>query len=142
MHGSTTNLQKLFYIKVTCCGQDSALAQIVRIVQNAQLNKAPIQAYADGIANIFAPFVLCLSLLTFVTWYVLCILEVVPVSWYVDSFGGPFLFSLLFAVSVIVTSCPCALGLATPMALIAGSNVASKLGLLIKGGDVFEITHK
>lgn len=142
VHGSTTNLQKMFYIRVSSCGQDSALAQIVRIVQNAQLNKAPIQAYADKIANKFAPLVLFLSLLTFVSWYVLCLLEIVPADWYIDSFGGPFLFSLLFAVSVIVTSCPCALGLATPMALIAGSNVASKLGLLIKGGNIFEITHK
>jgi Cu+-exporting ATPase len=142
VHGSTVNLKQLVYMRVTASGVHSTLAQIVKVVQTAQLSKAPIQAYADRIAGIFAPCVLLLAVCTFATWYSLCLWKIVPIDWYIDSFGSPFLFALLFSVSVVVTSCPCALGLATPMALVTGCNMAASIGLLVKGGAVFELAHK
>ena len=144
VYGSTINTNCLLYIRVTAVGANSTLANIIRVVQQAQLQKAPIQAFADQVANVFAPAVLALAAVTFITWLLLCLVfKTVPPAYYEGDYGGPVLFSLLFAISVVVISCPCALGLATPMALIVGSNVAaSRCGLLIKGGSIFETAHR
>jgi Cu+-exporting ATPase len=130
------------YIQATSVGSDSALSQIARLVEDAQMNRAPIQAYADKIAGYFTPAVLMLSLLTFVVWYSLARSGVVPRSWFEAEYGDPFLFSLLFAISVVVVSCPCALGLATPTAIMVGTSVGALNGVLIKGGVAFEMAHR
>jgi Cu+-exporting ATPase len=142
LFGSTINQGNLIYIQVSTIGAESALAQIVKLVENAQMNKAPVQAYADRIASVFTPIVLFLSLFTFCTWFGLAQLNYIPKEWFVDDYGTPFLFSMLFSISVIVISCPCALGLATPTAIMVGTSVGANNGILIKGGPAFEMAHK
>ncbi len=144
VYGSTINQKGLLYIRVTSLGSESALAQIVELVGKAQMSKAPIQAYADRIAGVFTPFVLLLALTTFATWYFVSSTHRIPLSWYADAGYGvdPLLFSLLFSISVVVISCPCALGLATPTAIMVGTSVGAHNGILIKGGLPFEIAHR
>lgn len=144
VYGSTVNEKGLLYVKVTSVGSDSALAQIVQLVEAAQMNKAPIQAYADVVAGYFTPFVLCLALLTFLIWFFVAYSGQIPDNWYADAGYGknPLLFSLLFCISVVVVSCPCALGLATPTAIMVGTSVGAANGILIKGGPPFEVAHK
>lgn len=139
--GSTVNHSGLIYIRVSSIGSESALAQIVRLVENAQMSKAPVQKYADTIAGIFTPIVLTLALLTFVVWASLAWAHLIPREWFADEYGDPMLFSMLFGISVIVISCPCALGLATPTAIMVGTSVGAMNGILIKGGPAFEMAH-
>lgn len=140
--GSTVNQDTCIYVSVTSYGAESALAQIVRLVESAQMNKAPVQDYADRIAGIFTPIILCLATLTFIVWLSLSLTKVVPASWFENEYKDPVLFSLLFAISVVVISCPCALGLATPTAIMVGTTVGAQNGILIKGGLAFEVAHK
>jgi Cu+-exporting ATPase len=140
--GSTVNQDNCLFLSVTSYGTDSALAQIVRLVESAQMNKAPVQQFADRLAGIFTPIVLVLAVGTFVVWYSLCSSRVVPKSWFEEEYNDPVLFSLLFAISVVVISCPCALGLATPTAIMVGTTVGASNGILIKGGGAFEVAHK
>jgi P-type Cu+ transporter len=142
LFGSTVNQNGCLYVEATTVGSQSALAQIVRLVENAQLNKAPVQAYADRIAGIFTPLILFLATLTFTVWSCLCLSHIVPSSWYAEEYNDPWLFSLLFAISVVVVSCPCALGLATPTAIMFGTAVGAANGVLIKGGSAFETAHR
>ena len=116
--GSTVNQLSPLFIKATAVGSDGALAQIVRMVEAAQMNKAPVQAYADRIAGVFTPVVLSLSLLTYLVWSMLAWTHSIPQEWFEDEYGDPQLFAMLFAISVVVISCPCALGLATPTAIM------------------------
>lgn len=120
LFGSTVNQNNVLYISVTSLGSESALYQIIKLVEAAQMSKAPVQAYADRIAGIFTPIILVLSVLTFVVWCSLSLTHVVPKHWYTEDQNDPFLFSMIFAISVVVISCPCALGLATPTAIMAG----------------------
>lgn len=122
--GATLNQNGSFTFKATKVGEDTMLAQIVEMVKKAQTSHAPIQKLTDRISGIFVPVVLVLAIVTFVVWYV-C-LAATPVS------------AMLFAVSVIVIACPCALGLATPTALMVGTARAAKMGVLIKNGDALE----
>ena len=138
---SSARSSSTLYIRATSVGAESALAQIVRLVEDAQMNRAPIQAYADKLASIFTPVVLSLAVLTFLVWYSLSVSGVVPKAWFQDEYGDPVLFSLLFAISVVVISCPCALGLATPTAIMVGTSVGAMNGVLIKGGSAFEIAY-
>jgi len=125
--GATTNLNGCFLMKATHIGNNTSLAQIIKLVQEAQSQKAPIQKYADVISGYFVPFVLTISFLTFVFWYVACLTGIVA-----HPDGTPdFLFSLLFSISVVVISCPCALGLATPTAVMVGTGVGAQCGVLI-----------
>jgi len=139
--GSTVNQTGLLYVKVTSVGSESALAQIVRLVESAQMNKAPVQKYADKIASVFTPIVLSLAALTFGFWATMAWAHKIPRSWFADEYGDPILFSMLFGISVIVISCPCALGLATPTAIMVGTAVGALNGILIKGGPAFEMAH-
>ena len=139
--GGTINQQGLIHVRATRVGADTALARIVALVQEAQTSKAPIQALADRISGVFVPVVLGMALLTFATWYGLCLAGVVPDSWIEEGMDS-FLFSFLFAVSVVVIACPCSLGLATPTAVMVGTGVAARLGILIKGGAALETAHK
>jgi Cu+-exporting ATPase len=140
--GSTVNQNNCIYIRVTSLGSESALAQIVKLVEAAQMSKAPVQALADRVAGIFTPIILLLASLTFVVWLSLSSSGVVPASWFRDEYDDPLLFSMLFAISVVVISCPCALGLATPTAIMVGTAVGAANGILIKGGEAFEMAHK
>ncbi|RQM12157.1 hypothetical protein DD237_006398 [Peronospora effusa] len=144
--GSTMNQQGTLVIESSCMGgESSALSQICALIEDAQLHKAPIQAYADWLASIFAPCVLGMSVMTFISWATLLSLNLVPVEWKVelgaDALAGhsnDIYIAVLFAISVMVIACPCALGLATPTAVMVGCGVGAKQGVLIKGGLALE----
>lgn len=137
------NQTNCVYIQVTSLGADSALAQIVKLVETAQLNKAPVQAYADRLAGIFTPIMLLFAAMTFIVWYTLSLTHVIPISWFQSEYRhhDVYLFAMQFAISVVVISCPCALGLATPTAIMVGTSVGASNGILIKGGSAFETAH-
>lgn len=122
--GSTLNTNGTFTFKATKVGSDTMLAQIVDLVKKAQTSHAPIQNLTDKISNIFVPAVLIIAIITFVIWYVFL--------------GATVVNAMLFAVSVVVIACPCALGLATPTALMVGTARSAKMGVLIKNGEVLE----
>lgn len=122
--GSTINTNGTFTFKATKVGSDTMLAQIVDLVKKAQTSHAPIQNLTDKISNIFVPAVLIIAIITFVIWYVFL--------------GATVVNAMLFAVSVVVIACPCALGLATPTALMVGTARSAKMGVLIKNGEVLE----
>ena len=127
--GATINRTGSFRFRATRVGQDSMLAQIVRLVQEAQLSKAPIQRLADVVASYFVPAVIGVAALTFVIWLVF----------------GPtpaFTFALLNAVAVLIIACPCALGLATPTAIMVGTGKGAENGVLIRGGESLETAHR
>ena len=130
------------FVEVTGVGSDTALAQIIQLVQDAQTRAVPIQSFADSVSAIFVPTVCTLSLLTYMTWYALCSSNVVPVAWYEDLQESPATFSLTFAIACLVISCPCALGLATPTAVMVGTGVGARLGVLMKGGEALEVASK
>ncbi|KAJ8528749.1 hypothetical protein ON010_g14580 [Phytophthora cinnamomi] len=138
--GATLNTDGLFHMKVTAMDNDTALSQIIRLVEDAQTSKAPIQAYADYISSIFVPVVVGLALGTFVVWYILCARDVVPEHWIPDS-DGKFVFALDFGIATLVVACPCALGLATPTAVMVGTGVGAAHGVLIKGGEPLQAAH-
>ena len=122
--GGTLNQTGMLEYTVEKVGKDTMLAQIVEIVQHAQSSHAPIQKLADRIADIFVPVVLMIAIAVFAVWYVFLDAELAK--------------ALTFAVSTIVIACPCALGIATPTALMVGTGRAAKLGILIKNGEVLE----
>ncbi len=126
--GSTLNNTGTFLFKADKVGKDTMLAQIVEMVKKAQNSHAPIQKTADKIANIFVPVVLIIAILTYLVWYIFL--------------GSSNISSLLFAVSVVIIACPCALGIATPTALMVGTGRSAKMGILIKDGEVLEATDK
>ncbi|KAG6613474.1 putative copper-transporting ATPase [Phytophthora cinnamomi] len=138
--GATVNVDGLFHMKVTGVDNDTALSQIIRLVEAAQTSKAPIQAYADYVASIFVPTVLGLSLLTFSVWYMLCAFEFVPQSW-IPHTDSKFVFAFNFGIATLVVACPCALGLATPTAVMVGTGVGAEHGVLIKGGEPLQAAH-
>lgn len=123
--GGTLNRTGAFVFEVTRTGQDTTLQQIVRLVRDAQGRKAPIQRLADVVAGIFVPAVLVIAVITFALWFWLA-----PTS--------PFSMALIAFVSVLIIACPCALGLATPTAVMVATGKAAELGVLIKGGDTLE----
>ena len=122
--GSTINTNGTFTFKATKVGSETMLSQIVDLVKKAQTSHAPIQNLTDKISNIFVPAVLIIAILAFVIWYVFL--------------GATLISAMLFAVSVVVIACPCALGLATPTALMVGTARSAKMGVLIKNGEVLE----
>ncbi|MGY3716877.1 heavy metal translocating P-type ATPase [Sutcliffiella cohnii] len=126
--GATINKNGFLKMKATKVGRETALAQIIKVVEQAQGSKAPIQRLADKISGIFVPIVVIIAILTFVIWYVV----VDP-----GDFGG----ALVKLIAVLVIACPCALGLATPTSIMAGSGRAAELGVLFKGGEHLEQTH-
>ncbi|KAK9810274.1 hypothetical protein WJX72_007760 [[Myrmecia] bisecta] len=135
--GGTMNLGGTLQIRATRVGSDTALAQIVRLVESAQMAKAPIQAFADYVSSIFVPIVVGLALITWLCWYLAGSCGWYPAEWLPEG-HNPFLFALLFGIAVLVIACPCALGLATPTAVMVGTGVGASNGILIKGGDSLE----
>ena len=120
---ATLNKSGYFIFRATEVGEDTSLAQIIRLVDEANQTKAPIARLADKLAGIFVPFVLSLALLAFIVWILL---------------GKDFAFAFSIAISVLLVSCPCALGLATPVAIMVGTGVGAKEGLLFKSGEALE----
>ncbi|GLB59421.1 heavy metal translocating P-type ATPase [Cytobacillus sp. NCCP-133] len=127
--GSTINKNGFLKIKATKVGKDTALSQIIKVVEEAQGSKAPIQRLADRISGIFVPIVVSIAVITFFVWY----LWVSP---------GEFAEALEKLIAVLVIACPCALGLATPTSIMAGSGRAAEYGVLFKGGEHLELTHE
>jgi len=128
------------FVQVTGVGADSALSQIVHMVQDAQSKQVPIQKLADSIASVFVPVVVVFSFLTFLAWWTCCKTGIVPSGWYGEE--NPIAFSLMFGIASLVISCPCALGLATPTAVMVGTGVGASYGILMKGGETLEVASK
>ncbi|XJO75615.1 hypothetical protein BDV3_006266 [Batrachochytrium dendrobatidis] len=140
--GGTVNKSAMILMKVVKVGTDTALARIVKLVEDAQSCKAPIQAFADRISAIFVPGVLIVAMITLLVWSTAVLSGAVPKTWIPPS-RSPMLFAVEFAISVLVIACPCALGLATPTAVMVGTGVAAKFGILVKGGGAaLEMAHK
>ncbi|PMC37456.1 copper-translocating P-type ATPase [Bacillus sp. UMB0899] len=127
--GSTINKNGFLKVKATKVGRDTALAQIIKVVEEAQGSKAPIQRLADQISGVFVPIVVGIAVLTFFVWFI----WVAP---------GDFAEALEKLIAVLVIACPCALGLATPTSIMAGSGRAAEFGVLFKGGEHLEMTHR
>lgn len=127
--GATINKNGVLHIEATKVGKETALAQIIKVVEEAQGSKAPIQRIADTISGIFVPIVVGIAVVTFCIWF-----------FFIDATS--FSSSLEKAIAVLVIACPCALGLATPTSIMAGSGRAAELGVLFKGGEHLEATHR
>ncbi|MBE8987351.1 heavy metal translocating P-type ATPase [Nostoc sp. LEGE 12450] len=150
--GGTLNQSGAIAIQTTRTGSDTTLAQIVALVEAAQTRKAPVQKLADTVAGYFTYGVLTASLLTFVFWYFFGthIWTDITMSGEMEMMShathqaphSPLLISLKLAIAVMVVACPCALGLATPTAILVGTAMGAERGLLIKGGDVLEKVHQ
>ncbi|CAA2976824.1 probable copper-transporting ATPase HMA5 [Olea europaea subsp. europaea] len=139
--GGTVNENGVLHIKATRVGSESALSQIVRLVESAQMAKAPVQKFADRISKFFVPLVIILSFSTWLAWFLAGKLHGYPRSWIPTSMDS-FQLALQFGISVMVIACPCALGLATPTAVMVGTGVGASQGVLIKGGQALESAHK
>ncbi|KAG9313039.1 E1-E2 ATPase-domain-containing protein [Chiua virens] len=141
--GGTVNGLGTFDMLVTRAGKDTALAQIVRLVEETQTSKAPIQAFADRVAGYFVPAVISLSLLTFVTWMIIANVfnaDALP-TLFRQHGASTLAVCLQMCISVVVVACPCALGLSTPTAIMVGTGVGAKNGILIKGGVALEASR-
>ena len=123
---ATMNKAGFFRMKATKVGKDTTFAQIIRLVEDASASKAPIAKMADKIAGVFVPVVMAIALITGIAWVIA---------------GAEFEFALSCAISVLVISCPCALGLATPVAIMVGTGKGAENGILIKSGEALEVTH-
>lgn len=125
--GATMNQDGVIQVKVTAVGDDTTLREIIRLMENAALTKAPIARLADKVSGVFVPIVIGIALITFAVWMLT---------------GAEFSFALNMAISVLVISCPCALGLATPVAITAGTGRGAEMGILIKSAEALETAHK
>ncbi|MFA6073644.1 MAG: heavy metal translocating P-type ATPase [Candidatus Woesearchaeota archaeon] len=128
VYSGTINKHGAFKFKATKVGANTTLSQIIKLIEDAQGSRAPIQRFADTISSYFVPIVIGLSVLTFGVWYLTA--------------SASFAFAILAAVSVIVIACPCALGLATPTAIMVGTGKGAQNGILIKSGEALETAHK
>ncbi|KAM0915135.1 hypothetical protein ACQ4PT_011041 [Festuca glaucescens] len=135
--GGTINLHGILHVQATKVGSGTVLSQIISLVETAQMSKAPIQKFADYVASIFVPIVITLSILTFSVWFLCGSFGAYPHSWF-DGTSNCFVFSLMFSISVVVIACPCALGLATPTAVMVATGIGANHGVLVKGGDALE----
>nr|WP_294978267.1 heavy metal translocating P-type ATPase [uncultured Pseudomonas sp.] len=124
--GGAINGEGVLRVKTTALGGETVLARIIRLVEDAQAAKAPIQKLVDKVSNVFVPVVICIALATLVGWLIA---------------GAGWEHALINAVAVLVIACPCALGLATPTAIMAGTGVAAKHGILIKDAEALEVAH-
>jgi Cu+-exporting ATPase len=141
--GGTVNGLGAFDMRVTKAGRDTALSQIVKLVEDAQTSKAPIQGFADMVAGYFVPTVIGLGLLSFIAWLAISstgALDHMILS--SEEGSNRFMFCLRICISVIVVACPCALGLSTPTAVMVGTGVGAQNGILIKGASPLEASHK
>lgn len=127
--GATINKTGVLKVKTTKVGEETVLSQIINMVEDAQMDKAPIQRFADHVSSIFVPIIVGLSIITFLCWYFL----------FYDAAGQqPFVWALKMAIAVLVIACPCAMGLATPTAIMVGSGVGLERAILIKHASALE----
>eukprot|EP01065_Artemidia_motanka_P032094 TRINITY_DN39145_c0_g1_i1.p1 TRINITY_DN39145_c0_g1~~TRINITY_DN39145_c0_g1_i1.p1 ORF type:complete len:813 (+),score=166.64 TRINITY_DN39145_c0_g1_i1:57-2441(+) len=126
--------------RATKVGGDATLAQIIRLVNDAQTNRAPVQAFADRIAGVFVPVVVSIAVGSFAVWLTLGLTDSYPASW--RSGITPAAFATNFLLTSLVVACPCAMGLATPTAVMVASGVAARYGVFVKGAGVFELSAK
>ncbi|MES2071954.1 MAG: heavy metal translocating P-type ATPase [Pseudomonadota bacterium] len=124
--GGAINAEGMLLVRTGATGAETTLSRIIRMVENAQAAKAPIQHLVDKVSAVFVPVVLALALLTFVAWWLV---------------SGDVQMAIINAVAVLVIACPCALGLATPAAIMAGTGIAAKYGILIKDAEALEVAH-
>jgi P-type Cu+ transporter len=139
--GATINQRGLLQMRATKVGADTVLAHIIRLVEQAQGSKAPIQRLADTISSIFVPVVLVIAALTFIAWAIVGYTIGLPIasSSMMDAgSGNVWITAIVAAVAVLVVACPCALGLATPTAIMVGTGKGAEQGILIKGGESLE----
>lgn len=138
--GGSVNGSGLIHIRVLHTGKSSQLQQIISLVKDSQINKAPVQGFADYVASRFVPTVLLLALFTFTIWAIVCFTmhrDKLPHAFSLER-NGKFFVCLKLSISVIVVACPCALGLAAPTAMMVGTGVGASYGVLIKGGESLE----
>jgi Cu+-exporting ATPase len=126
--GGSINKHGAFRFRAEKVGKDTVLAQIVKLVEEAQGSKAAIQRFADSVSSVFVPMVILISVISFSIWYFVL--------------GQTFSFALMIAVAVLVIACPCALGLATPTAIMVGTGIGAQRGILIKNAESLETMHK
>ena len=134
--GASINKNGSIKIEATAVGSDTALAKIVKLVEDAQGSKAPIARMADVISGYFVPVVIGIATISAITWYVLGTTGKVALS------ATPGIFSLSIFIAVLVIACPCSLGLATPTAIMVGTGKGAEYGILIKGGEALEMAHR
>ncbi|KAI8084938.1 E1-E2 ATPase-domain-containing protein [Halteromyces radiatus] len=131
---ATINMSSPIYLRALRVGSDTTLSRIIQLVQDAQASpKAPIEQLADKISSVFVPIVILLALITFITWQVLSSKNMYPSIWVAQGESST-VFSIMLGVSVLVIACPCGLGLASPTAVMVGTGVAARYGVLVKGG--------
>lgn len=142
--GGTLNAKGNFDVEITKLGKDSALNQIISLVENAQATKTPIQDIADRISRVFVPTVILVACVTWLVWFtVVMLIESEELEQkFKNEHESKYVFAFKFGISVLVIACPCALGLATPTAVMVASGVAAKHGILIKGGEALERASK
>jgi P-type Cu+ transporter len=136
--GATINQRGLLHMRATKVGADTVLAGIIRMVEQAQGSKAPIQRLADTIAGIFVPVVLVIAALTFIVWAIVGNVGAASAAGGMQGASNPWIIAIIAAVAVLVVACPCALGLATPTAIMVGTGKGAEQGILIKGGESLE----
>jgi Cu+-exporting ATPase len=139
--GATINQHGLLRLRATNVGAESVLATIIRLIEQAQINKAPIERLADRIASLFVPAVLLIALLTALGWFLLGTFGLVVPLGDMGGASTPWIVALVAAITVLVVACPCALGLATPTAIMVGTGKGAEQGILIKGGESLERIH-
>ena len=122
------NINGYFEFEITSIGKDSVLGKIIKLVEDAQGSKAPIQNLADKVASIFIPIVIIIAIITFIVWFII--------------YPNDISVALINFVAVLIIACPCALGLATPTALIVGMGKAAQNGILFKNGEALEELHR
>jgi Cu+-exporting ATPase len=138
--GATINQRGLLRMRATKVGADTVLANIIRMVEQAQGSKAPIQRLADTISGIFVPVVLVIAALTFIGWAIIGHVSALNSAAMLGA-SNPWIVAIIAAVAVLVVACPCALGLATPTAIMVGTGKGAEQGILIKGGESLERIH-
>ncbi|KAF5735774.1 copper-transporting ATPase HMA5 isoform X2 [Tripterygium wilfordii] len=139
--GGTVNENGCILVKATHVGSETALSQIVQLVEAAQLAKAPIQKLADQISKFFVPIVVFTAFMTWLGWFITGVVGIYPKHW-IPKDMDDFELALQFGISVLVVACPCALGLATPTAVMVATGKGASEGVLIKGGNALEKAHK
>ena len=127
VYAASINKNGMVKYKATKIGSDTALAQIIKLVEEAQMSKAPIAAFGDLVSSYFVPIVCLIALFAFISWFI---------------GTGDLEFALKIFIAILIIACPCALGLATPTAIMVGTGMGAKNGILIKGGEALEVTHK
>jgi P-type Cu+ transporter len=144
--GATLNASGMLRVRATRVGRDTMLASVIRMVEEAQGLKAPIQRLADTVSSVFVPAVLVVALLTFIGWtvagYVLGFAPVPAMGEAQTAMTSPWIVALVSAIAVLVVACPCALGLATPTAIMVATGRGAELGVLFKGGESLERLEK